>query len=119
MKVSEVLIGKTLLFGVLLSALIVLWGGTLYLIQHGSEAYINPVFSKAQGLLSFHSLWMGVLQLEPRSIILFGLGILLITQLARVLLTAWFFLQRKEKFYFWTSIFVFGVLLYSILKGIW
>jgi len=117
MKISDILIGRVLLIGVLISASVVFFGGTLFLIQHGIEIHSNPIFSKTQVVFSFHSMMVGILHLEPRSLIMLGLFTLLLTQWVRVFLTAWYFIEKKEKFYFWTSIFVFVMLIYSIWNG--
>jgi uncharacterized membrane protein len=117
-SVSELLIGKVLRLGVLISTAIVLLGGGLFLIQHASETHTNSIFIKTKTVFSFYSVIKGSLQFKPDSLIFFGLSILLLTQLIRVFLTACYFIEEKEKRYFWASLFVFFALVYSIWHGV-
>jgi len=117
-SVSEILIGQVLRLGILIATTIVLLGGCLFLIQHGSEIHTNSIFIKTQAVFSFYSIIKGISQFKPDSLILFGLSILLLTQLIRVFLTACYFIAEKEKQYFWASAFVFVALVYSIWHGV-
>lgn len=117
-SVSEILIGRVLRLGVLIATAIVLLGGGLFLIQHGSEIHINPIFVNTHPVFSFDAIFDGILKFESRSLILLGLLVLLLTQLIRVFLTACYFTQEKEKQYFWASVFVFVALVYSIWHGV-
>lgn len=115
MKITDILIGKILLIGVIISASIVLLGGIIFLMQHGTDIYVNQTFSKSLEIFSVKSVMVGIIQFNARSLIIFGLSILFLTQLLRVILTALYFIEKKEFSYFWMSILVFAVLLYSIL----
>ena len=54
---------------------------------------------------------------EARSIIQLGLLLLIATPIARVVLAAAGFLFERDRLYFWVSLIVFVILLYSLLHA--
>jgi len=114
-KVSELDVGRVLLAGVLVSALIVLVGGILYLMQHGTNVYINPKFNHAVHVVTVQNFFEALYQLQAKAIILFGIIILMVTQLIRVMLTAWLFASHREYFFAWVSVNVFVMLIFCIV----
>lgn len=124
LKITDLLIGKTLLWGSLISATIVFLGGSLFLIEHGMETHANPMpltplplnMQMSVSLPSY--LTEVITQFDARSLIMFGVCFLLITQLVRVLLTMGYFIENKETFHACTSFCVFALLIYSIFSNI-
>lgn len=114
---SEELIGKVLFVGVLMSAIIVLFGGMHYLYLHGKQTYVNPLYLENAFHFSFYTMMIGLSKFDPTAFILLGFFILLLTQLARVILTACYFIAKKNLLYFGVSLLVLFLLVYSIAKG--
>ena len=112
----EVAIGRMLQAGVLLSAAVVLIGGVLYL-HHSTGP--RPDYSHFNGVAEalrspagiVSNAWRG----DAQSIIQLGLLLLIATPIARVILAAVGFLIEHDRLYFWVSLIVLAVLLYSLL----
>ncbi len=113
-KVTEIGIAKVMFVGIIISALIVLFGGILYLIQHGSESFVKPLFTSEAIQLTISEILNKLVYLEPTSIIFLGLASLLIVQLARVALTIYFFIALRSDIMAGISAFVFLFLIISI-----
>jgi uncharacterized membrane protein len=111
----EIAIGRMLQTGVLLAAAVVFVGGVLYLF-HASGP--RPDYSHFHGieepLRHPGSIWHGMLHGDAESVIQFGLLLLIATPVARVILAGLGFLVERDQLYFWVSITVLAVLLYSL-----
>lgn len=113
-KMQEV-IGLVLLFGTLLSAVLVLVGGILYLIQNGTQSihfaltpssvYRNPVIQIGEIFRSF----------SPLGIVELGLLTLVVTQILRVALLFFFYATQRDYWFSFISLFIFLTLIYSLL----
>ncbi|HEX3471946.1 MAG TPA: DUF1634 domain-containing protein [Silvibacterium sp.] len=112
----EIAIGRLLQAGVLLAATVVLIGGILYLHQASGHrpdySHFNGV---AEALRSPVSIVSNARHGDAQSIIQFGLLLLIATPIARVVLAAAGFLLERDRLYFWVSLIVLAVLLYSLL----
>ena len=113
----EQLIGYLLITGVLLSAVIVLIGGVIYLARHGNEIPSYHAFRgepenlrAVRGLMALDSLRHG------RGLIQLGLVLLIFTPIARVALAVLGFARERDWMYVAISAIVLGVLLYSFLS---
>lgn len=112
---TERAMSQLLRFGVLLSAAVVLIGGVLYLLQHGRAEEDYHLFSgERYGLRSIIS---AAFALDPRGIIQFGLLLLIVTPVARVLMALIMFLRERDKNFVWITLIVLVVLLYGFLGG--
>jgi uncharacterized membrane protein len=115
----ETAIGRMLQAGVLLSAAVVLTGGILFL-RHATGP--RPDYSHFQGvadrLRSPLTILAGARHGDPESIIQLGLLLLIATPVARVILAAAGFLLERDRLYFWISLLVLAILLYSLLHVI-
>lgn len=111
----EIAIGRTLQTGVLLAAAVVFVGGALYLF-HASGP--RPDYSHFHGVVASlrhpGSIWHGMVHGDAESVIQFGLLLLIATPVARVVLAAVGFLVERDQLYFWVSVTVLAVLLYSL-----
>jgi uncharacterized membrane protein len=114
----DISVAAMLRYGITLAAIVVFAGGVLYLrhpllpipnYQHFHSA--GPSLSTLPGI--FH----GLLQLRPRSIIQFGLVLLIATPVARVVFCVIGFARQKDRRYVLISLFVLLVLIYSLSKG--
>ncbi|HLH04258.1 MAG TPA: DUF1634 domain-containing protein [Bryobacteraceae bacterium] len=107
-----------LLWGVILSGTITLLGGAIFLAHHWREPVSYQQFHSQPRIdRIIPEIFSGALHLRGRSVIQFGLLLLIATPVARV---AWslvgFALERDRKFVIITTI-VLLVLLYSLISG--
>jgi uncharacterized membrane protein len=114
----EELIGYLLITGVLLSAFIVLTGGVIYLVRHGSETPDYHTFRgepeylrNVRGLFSMESLHHG------RGLIQLGLVLLVFTPIARVAFAMVGFSMERDWMYASISVVVLAVLVLSFTSA--
>ncbi len=116
-RIDEV-IGNLLRAGVVVSSLIVLVGGVLYLIRHGTELPNHHVFHgepselrNVLGIMKFASSYSG------RGVIQFGLLLLIATPVMRVAFTVISFILQRDRVYIGVTLIVLAVLLFSLAGG--
>lgn len=114
----ERIVSKVLRTGVLVSALVVLAGGIYYLIRHGAELVDYSTFHGQPSIdRNLAGIIHGAIALRARSIIQFGILLLIATPVARVAVSlAGFAFERDRKYVVITAI-VLAVLMYSFLSG--
>src|SRR4051812_1113612 len=99
----QLMIGKLMFVGAVVSAAITLVGAIIFLIQHGSEPthyhFFNPALSQVHNYYS------------ARGLIEIGLYTLVFTQLLRVAFTGWIFIKQRDKWFTVFTAFVFLVLI--------
>jgi len=112
----ESVIGMVLRIGVTLSALVVTFGGIVYLFRHGlsPEDYRNfhgePAdYTKPSAILR------SAITFHGRGIIQLGLIILIATPVVRVAFSIWAFLAERDRLYAAFTVFVLAILLYSLV----
>ena len=111
----EKLIGVVLLAGVLLSALIVLFGGVVYMWRHGSTPVHYRIFrGEPSDLRSLAGIWKDFEHGSGRGAIQFGLMLLVGVQLVRVVLTGILFLLNRDKVFVVITFLVFTLLTYAL-----
>lgn len=114
----DAIIGNLLRVGVLLAATVVLLGGGLYLVQHGSTVPDYRVFRGEPAYLRGVS---GILRearaLDGRGLIQLGLLLLLATPIARVAFSVLAFTLQRDRTYVVVTLIVLAVLLYSLGSG--
>jgi uncharacterized membrane protein len=117
-KNLAVMMGTLLRVGVLLSAVIVLTGGILYLIKYGTN---NPDYTQFIGeptsLTNIKSIMTGVEAFHSRSIIQFGLLVLIATPVARIFLSVIGFILEKDYLYIFITLLVLSVVMFSLFSG--
>jgi uncharacterized membrane protein len=112
----EIVIGILLRTGVLLAASVVAIGAFVYLAHHGHEVINYTVFHGEPGdLEGFRAIVYGALRGSGRSIIQFGLLLLIATPVVRVAFSAVGFAIERDYLYVATTLFVLAILLYSLL----
>ena len=114
----EEIVGNLLWVGVLVSSLIVLFGGGLYLARHGIELPNYHIFygepselRSVLGIMKFASSY------SSRGIIQFGLLLLIATPVMRVAFAVVSFLAQRDKVYVGVTLIVLAVLLFSLAGG--
>jgi len=114
----ENIIGNLLRLGVLLSALVVLAGGILYLLQHGMD---KPDYGLFKGepaqLRSIGGIAGWAMEGRSRGIIQLGLILLIATPIARVAFSLAAFVLQRNRIYIAVTAAVLAVLLYSLITG--
>lgn len=110
----EKIIGRLLQVGVLLSSLVVLSGGIVYLIRHGGQ---EPAFSTFRGepdkMKNPIPMWKAILHGEGRPLIAFGLLLLILTPIARIVFSVAGYLMEKDYLYVGITLFVLAVILWN------
>lgn len=112
------IIGNILRIAVIISAMIVLAGGILYLIQNGGNTPEYHVFKgepkslrTISGILNELVIWDGL------GIIQIGLLLLIATPVTRVTFSVFAFVLQRDSTYVVVTLIVLTVLIYSILGG--
>jgi uncharacterized membrane protein len=116
----EQFIGLQLRYGVVIASLTVLIGGVLYLINTGSQGlpdYTHFIGEKA-GFTTGKELWQGVLNLNPKGIIEFGVVILIATPILRIFFSLIGFIIEKDRMYIAITLIVLSVMLFSVFGGL-
>jgi uncharacterized membrane protein len=111
----QLILGTLLRFGVVLSMAVVLIGGILYLFSHGTAAvhYSNFKAERAD-LTSIAAIFSGLINLNGKAIIQFGIVLLIFTPISRVVLSVFSFLLEKDYMYVLIGLIVLSVILFSL-----
>lgn len=110
----EIAMGHMLRIGVTVAALVVLAGGVFYLVQSGGAVPDYQHFHGAPAIYEhIGSIVSGLGKLDPRSIIEFGILLLIATPVGRVLFGVVGFALLKDRFYSAVSAIVLAVLIWS------
>lgn len=113
--VIEKNLGALLRIGTLISSLIVLIGGLMYLAQHGNDPVPFELLQQAPITSSIKNVWLEAFSFTPLGIVQLGLLILVGTQILRVAFLFIFYVSIQD--YWFTSFcgFVLLVLIYSFI----
>jgi uncharacterized membrane protein len=115
----EGMLGVLLQTGVILSGIVVLVGGVLYLMRYGKVAARYDTFDAQRGSLrSILSTGKDALHGDGRAIIEWGLLLLIATPVARVFFSIIAFALEKDRLYVLLTLIVLVILLYSLLGGV-
>lgn len=122
----ELLIGKLLRYGVMLSCGITLFGGAIYLFQnHGATiAHYKPIpddlpFPGAEYYLrELSTMLPRVLALDGAAIIQLGVCVLIATPIIRVAFSAVAFLIEKDYLYVTITFIVLAIIVANMLLGL-
>jgi uncharacterized membrane protein len=118
-KQIEYIMGMLLAVGVLVSGLVVLFGGIIYLYQHEYiTSNYNIFIGEPERLRNLYDITKGAFQLRGRELIQFGLVLLIATPVARVIFAVIGFYLEKDRLYTIISAIVLIVLLLSLLAGV-
>jgi uncharacterized membrane protein len=110
--------GALLQTGVIISGLVVLAGGVLYLVRYGPVPvnYENFVPERAT-VRSIRAIVNNALHGDGRAIIQCGLLLLIATPVARVFFSIIAFALEGDRLYVVLTLIVFTILLFSLLGG--
>lgn len=109
------MLGNLLRTGVILSSLIVLVGGSLFLAHDGKERHDYQVFrGEPREFRQPTAIVADALKLDSKGIIMFGVLVLLATPFARVVFSLVTFVLQRDKVYCLVTAVVLLVLTYSL-----
>ena len=112
----ENIVGNLLRAGVILSAVVVLCGGALYLIKYGHAPADYRIFrGEPTDLKSLSGIVRDAFTLHSRGIIQLGLLLLIATPVARVAFSIFGFAEEKDRMYVTFTVIVLLILLYSLI----
>ncbi len=112
----EIIVGKLLQAGVILSAFVVLLGGIIFLVTHGMEKANYRVFlGEPSDLRTLRGIIHRSAHFRGRGVIQLGLLLLIATPIARVAFSIFGFAEEKDRLYMVFTGIVLVILLYSLL----
>lgn len=108
----EAVLAQILRWGILLSLLLLLLGLVLHLLQGGQGLDLSQLdsFSLLAHLTS-HPIWNGV------TVMVFGLALLILTPIFRVVATFLIFVKEKDRLYIRFTSLVMVIIVISIILG--
>ena len=113
---TDELISLLLRTGVIVSSIVVLIGGIVYLAQSGMLTPNYHLFRREPpNLRGLHGIVRGLFTLNPRNWIQFGLMLLVATPVARVALCVITFIKERDRTYVVLTMIVLCVLLFGLL----
>ncbi|HET9319411.1 MAG TPA: DUF1634 domain-containing protein [Bryobacteraceae bacterium] len=114
----DLIVGDLLRAGVGLSAAIVLAGGLIYLVRHGTEAPGYHVFrGEPADLRTIGGIFRDAVALRGRGIIQLGLLLLIATPVARVAYLVYAFGRQGDRLYAAIALIVLVLLAYGLTSG--
>jgi uncharacterized membrane protein len=116
-RIDEI-IGNLLRAGVIIASLIVLIGGGLYLINHGTELPDYRMFhGEPSDLKNIPGIIKSASSFHPRGLIQFGLLLLIATPVMRVAFTVLCFGLQRDRIYVGVTLIVLALLVFSLAGG--
>ncbi len=114
----ERIVGTMLRWGVVLAAAVVLAGGAIYLVRHGSASPDYRVFrGEPASLRSVPGIVSEALRPGGRGMIQLGLLLLIATPVARVAFSVVAFALQRDRTYVVVTLIVLAALLYGLAGG--
>lgn len=115
-KRIEEMISIILTTGIIISCLLTLTGGVIFLWQHAhDDMHIQFLQSNIYYPISFKQTLVGVGNFSANAIIALGLFALVMTQIARVGLLVWFYVDQRDDKFILISLLIFFLLIYSVI----
>jgi uncharacterized membrane protein len=111
----ERVIGALLRWGVILAAAVILAGGAMYLVRHGSTIPDYRVFrGEPSDLRNVSGIVKGAVSRHSRGLIQLGLLLLIAVPVARVAFSVVAFALQRDRTYVVVTLIVLAVLLYGL-----
>lgn len=114
-KNVERLLGMLLIFCTLVATLIVVIGGTLYVLQNGGEILPTNLIHATPQQTTIADVWRVAFSFTPVGIIQLGLLCLIATQIIRVAMLFGYYALIRDYYFSVICGFVLFVLLYSFI----
>jgi len=118
-KDFQKIVGNLLRYGVWISLSVAFIGGIVYLLHHGNDIENYSVYKENDENIFevIAAVYNGVVQGRGESIIFFGIVLLFLTPVFRVLLSLFSFLLEKDYLYVIITTIVIGIIIMSISFG--
>jgi uncharacterized membrane protein len=117
-KRFESVIGTMLRAGVILAAAIVVAGGGMYVVRSGDVTPEYRMFrGEATDLRYMHAIFADAAAGQARGLIQLGLLVLIATPIARVAFSVAAYFSERDWLYTVVTLFVLGVLIYSLTSA--
>jgi len=114
----QLLLGRVLRAGTIISVSIVFIGGIIYLYRHGQSVADYSVWKGIPGFIEHaSSLVNGAFDFKEQAIIQIGIILLVATPIIRVIFSAIGFVLEKDYMYTGISILVLLIILASMISG--
>jgi uncharacterized membrane protein len=114
----EGILGTLLQSGVIISGLVVLAGGILYLLRYGHDpVHYESFAADRERLRSLRDVAVNAMHGDARAIVECGLLLLIATPVARVAFSIIGFSLERDRLYFVLTLIVFLILIYSLFGG--
>ncbi len=111
----DLIVGRFLLFGVIVASFFVFIGGIFYLTEYGTGFPEYKIFSgEPADLRSVHGIAADAFSMRSRGIIQFGLLLLMFTPVAWVSFLLFAFAKEKDRTYVIVTAIVLAALLFSL-----
>lgn len=118
-KDVELLMGTLLRYGVILSGIIVVAGGIIYLIRHGHEIPEYRAFAGPNERWdNLPSIIKGVWHGHGKELIQLGVVMLIATPIARIVFSILAFTIERDYLYVTITLIVLAVIVFSMLGGL-
>jgi uncharacterized membrane protein len=116
----EKLVGLQLRYGVIISSLMVLIGGALYLFGYGRMNIpdYTQFIGEGPGYTSIKGIFAGVANLQIKEFIQFGVLFLIATPIFRIAFSLFAFVLEKDKLYIAITMLVLCVIFFSMFGGL-
>jgi uncharacterized membrane protein len=115
----EVIVGNLLRAGVILAAAVVLGGGILYLVRHGTEPIdVSAFHGQPADLCNPAGIVADAANMLARGWIQLGLLLLIATPVARVIFSVFAFYFERDYTYVAVTLVVLAFLLYGLFGGL-
>ncbi|MFW0736007.1 DUF1634 domain-containing protein [Flavobacterium sp. T12S277] len=118
-KDFQTIIGNLLRYGVWISLSVAFIGGIVYLMAHSTAIEDYSVFHENDRNIFevVSAIYQGVIQGNGESLIFFGIILLFLTPVLRVLLSLFSFLLEKDYLYVGITLIVIVIILISVSFG--
>ena len=108
----QLIIGKILRLGVMISATVMIIGLVLLIVK-GNGGYPHNAFPT-----DFTQIWAGIAELKPYAIMMLGIFLLILTPVLRVVVSIYSFYREGDSLYVWITTIVLVILGISFVFGI-
>lgn len=108
----QLIIGKILRLGVMISATVMIIGLVLLIVK-GNGGYPHNVFPT-----DFTQIWAEIAELKPYAIMMLGIFLLILTPVLRVVVSIYSFYREGDSLYVWITTIVLVILGISFVFGI-
>ncbi|KJY48442.1 uncharacterized protein JG29_15030 [Bombilactobacillus mellis] len=113
MNEIELIIGKILRIGVIISVAVMIIGLLMLMIEG------NGGYSANQFPTSFKAIGQGLLALKPDAVLMLGVFLLILTPVLRVVVSIYAFFKEHDYLYTYITTFVLIILLGAMIAGYW